>query len=823
MEKTVSRNPSLYERNLELAQENWGPLPQLEPMKVWEFCNTGKEGSLNIRNRETEKTLYFPDSIDVECQTWMNTLKQGWNNTLVLYGLGLGYYFYAIKSQLELDPERRLVFLEDDPEMLRAFLETDAVEEIISHPQVQMIFISKDEMLPAALGSKFTRPGFNGAILTGLLAYMVRKEAKFKKFTFFVDFVSSTHMKVMYEMTQGGLIYFRNYFSNFLNLNEGILGTELFGKFTGIPAIICGAGPSLGKHIPLLKTLKNKALIFAGGTAMNALTANGITPHFGAGIDPNYTQLSRVLENNALLVPYFVDMRMNSEARNALLGDVLYMPTNPISAYRIGIELEDEAGIPRSPPFVGGLNVVNYSLVLAHKLGCKLVLCVGLDLAYTEGASYAPNVRVHAAFDPVKELISKSPLDQLIIRNDIYGNPTQTLYNWVLESSWYEEYVAKAPELKVYNCTEGGIGLGSIENIPLKEAADKYLTQEFALDDKVRDEIKRARSFAMPGKAKLREVLMGFSSELSQFCAKLKKAEIEEKRELIEHELEKHDRLALYIENYKGLYEGDRKYRYLETLLQNLDSVLYHALMLDTEKHSAVLQPLVPQGAAVRYYEDGKTIQAVLPKNPDAYEGTFLYYYKNGQLKRSIDFHNGKRSGWDRFYDPKGQILVEAEYEEGLPKGVCKVFDSQGTLIRALRYKAPGVVEEVLRADAKGKLIPDLSHEKGYEKYAVKNIDLLSEYIAKLIKTIEQFEDSSDSSWKELHKELDLLKEIFNELRNLAGMDPEDYKELLWGSRTSNQMVANFILEASKSLEPNVLKIQESLERLLKQQNDKKL
>ena len=64
-----------------------------------------------------------------------------------------------------------------------------------------------------------------------------------------------------------GTAQMKNVFSNFL-FNHSIKKAEdLFGKFHGIPAIICGAGPSLTRHIETLKNISDRALIFGGGSA----------------------------------------------------------------------------------------------------------------------------------------------------------------------------------------------------------------------------------------------------------------------------------------------------------------------------------------------------------------------------------------------------------------------------------------------------------------------------------------------------------------------------------------------------------------------------
>jgi len=95
--------------------------------------------------------------------------------------------------------------------------------------------------------------------------------------------------------------------------NPGI--NSLYGKFTGHPAVIVAAGPSLKKNAHLLKDVQGKALIISCDASLKYLLKEGIKPHLvtslerehevqqffeGAG-DPNiYMAACPVLYNHAI-------------------------------------------------------------------------------------------------------------------------------------------------------------------------------------------------------------------------------------------------------------------------------------------------------------------------------------------------------------------------------------------------------------------------------------------------------------------------------------------------------------------------------------------
>src|SRR5581483_996644 len=55
--------------------------------------------------------------------------------------------------------------------------------------------------------------------------------------------------------------------------------TSLVDQFTGVPAIVVAAGPSLDNNIAQLGALEDRALIIAVDTTLRPLRAAGIRPH----------------------------------------------------------------------------------------------------------------------------------------------------------------------------------------------------------------------------------------------------------------------------------------------------------------------------------------------------------------------------------------------------------------------------------------------------------------------------------------------------------------------------------------------------------------
>jgi hypothetical protein len=256
-----------------------------------------------------------------------------------------------------------------------------------------------------------------------------------------------------------------------MTLDQNFHGNQLFGKFRGVPAVICGAGPSLAKNGHLLHDLKDRALIFAGGSSTNSLDRMGIEPNFGGTIDPNPPQRDRMWRHNLFKTPFFYRNRVFHVALNTLQGPRLYV--NGTGGYAISDWVESELGI-KDVMVDEGHNVINFLTEIAYHMGCNPIIFVGLDLAYTDDKLYGVGVDGIESPDIRKLVETKQNKSPIFPRKDIHGEAVLTEWKWVMESEWIDKYARARPNTRFINSTEGGIGMGNyIPNIPLAEVLQK--------------------------------------------------------------------------------------------------------------------------------------------------------------------------------------------------------------------------------------------------------------------------------------------------------------------------------------------------------------
>jgi len=255
---------------------------------------------------------------------------------------------------------------------------------------------------------------------------------------------------ILSEMADWGVNVLQNARANHQPSRKGV---ELKGAFSNIPAIIVGAGPSLEKNKHLLKEFEDKALIFAGGTALNVID---VEPHFAASIDPAapHEQFKSQPFMNA---PFCYQGRMNHENFSLIQGEKIRFPDGSSDAIN---------WIYGEETFNSGWTVGNFLTAIAMHMGCSPIIFVGMDLCYHNMKKYA-------------QVEAQIP-DNLVQIGDVW-----TQNDWLMAVRWTSE---QSVGRKFINATEGGI-LGLTE-MPLERVLQTCVTK-WDLRKKVIEEIQK--------------------------------------------------------------------------------------------------------------------------------------------------------------------------------------------------------------------------------------------------------------------------------------------------------------------------------------------
>ena len=393
---------------------------------------------------------------------------------IYFYGIGQGEAFHYLARFLEEKKERRLILFDNCFEKIGALLHSPRGLDLLKNPQVFLAHLGEIEQLTTQFSlpnlEVYCLPSRQGVVFQELRELILRKTL----------LSHSLHL----DRLQGYQL-FDQFLMNLRSLPHSFYANGLKGKFRGVPAIICGAGPSLTQAIPLLKTVEDKALIIGGGSTLPALSSQGILPHFGMAIDPNPEEYLRLKNSFAFEMPFLYSTRVFPQIFQTCNGPFGYMRSG------IGgmLELWIEEALSLQDPLLGELlsqesiSVTAICLAWAQFLGCNPIFLNGVDLAYTNQQRYASGVGPVSAEEPNRGA------DKMVCKQDRQGRSVDTAIRWLMESASFSHFAKKHPETTFFNTTEGGLQVEAIPYMPLEEAIQKYCTQTWNLREKVFQEI----------------------------------------------------------------------------------------------------------------------------------------------------------------------------------------------------------------------------------------------------------------------------------------------------------------------------------------------
>jgi hypothetical protein len=302
---------------------------------------------------------------------------------------------------------------------------------------------------------------------------------------------------------QTALVRTRQWIHNLLsNSGRNTLYPSLFnlrGAFTGTPAILIAAGPSLDKNIALLREAQDRALLLCVNTSLKAALAAGLRPDLvmsleGLDVTSHFEGVDLSDLNLALSQTCHPRLYDLDAARTFTFFD-----GNPAHlAFAVDRFQQEHEALD-----VGGC-IANAAFSAAVVMGCDPIILVGQDLAYTDGQVYArgtvfeqmtittDGVNGGQIFDP--DRAKQRILDASEIGGDanvfekkrrLIGVPAWdrgglvwTSLDFNLFRYWFQEKAgllhAQRP-ITLINATEGGAFIEGFEHIPLAEAIARHL------------------------------------------------------------------------------------------------------------------------------------------------------------------------------------------------------------------------------------------------------------------------------------------------------------------------------------------------------------
>ncbi len=251
---------------------------------------------------------------------------------------------------------------------------------------------------------------------------------------------------------------------------------QLDALFTGVPAVVVGAGPSLDENVRALARLQDRAVIIAADTTVRPLLAAGVRPHLVVGVDPAELNARHVSGVDGLDETWLVgEGSLHPSAFGSFAGRTF---TFKVSRHEPWPWLEGQ-GAGRGTLRAWG-SVVTSAFDLALRLGCSPVVFAGLDLAYTHERPYCSNTLYDTTWRDVLMSCNNWTFEELVAdyfanrttswEPDLRGTPVRTAPQLLSFRNWLLDQMATPSDRRFVNATGGGLLYGpGVEQASLDE------------------------------------------------------------------------------------------------------------------------------------------------------------------------------------------------------------------------------------------------------------------------------------------------------------------------------------------------------------------
>jgi hypothetical protein len=441
--------------------------------------------------------LYERDSSSLALHSRYDPLREARNSLtsfnctgadyFIFLGFGLGYLLDAL-LEMHADPSHHYFIIESDLEIIKAALEARDLSAILSLPHIHFAWPPSGPPLGEQWQSFFDPIQAQKSVFLHHLPSIALNAGLFKAAAETINsqtFRIFTDINTLVAMSQN---FLDNFVQNLLKAARAPGIAHFAGLFSGLPAAIVSAGPSLDKNIHELRGHENQILILSTDTALKPLLAAGIDPHFVLTGDPtalNYRHLQKAPTQEAFLVAEATSYPAVFEE----FEKKVIACTFENSSLRSLSDLLGNKGTLRAWG-----SVATMAMDFALSLGCNPIVFIGQDLAHTDGRIYCSGVCFDEEWfagvtdpagwhDQMKKLRSGRTT---IAMEDIWERPIETTDKLAAYWNWINKTICDHPEIRFINATEGGLLRENVEILSLKETLYRYCDSPIDLRARIR-------------------------------------------------------------------------------------------------------------------------------------------------------------------------------------------------------------------------------------------------------------------------------------------------------------------------------------------------
>lgn len=399
-------------------------------------------GSLTLALTDGQRKYYLHSNGNTsrEASLVAKEWYQPEKSVYIIYGLGLGYHIVELA---DLDESIVIHVYESDWNIIRLAFTFSPISDLLRSGRVLVNYDPDFVQLDSHRKKADEESVF--AVYYPSLRNIKNPRIREQLEEYFVAFSSVKN--------QLGLLI-RNFRMNIMDYDATV--DSLYESFRGKDLYIVAAGPSLDKNFRQLKTAGKNEIILSTGTVFKKLLREGIKPDYVIITDGNagvYHQIEGVEQENIpllLLSTAYYKISQNYQGKKYLICQQGFQKAEEYAA-KLGFNLYQTGG-----------SVSTTALDIGIMLGCRRIIFLGLDLAYT-------NNQDHASGTASVERVSTSELRQV---EDINGNLVGTAKNLNIYRKWIEKRIQNVKGIEFINANEGGAKINGMRIAKLSEIRD---------------------------------------------------------------------------------------------------------------------------------------------------------------------------------------------------------------------------------------------------------------------------------------------------------------------------------------------------------------
>ncbi|MGD0622017.1 MAG: 6-hydroxymethylpterin diphosphokinase MptE-like protein [Thermacetogeniaceae bacterium] len=379
--------------------------------------------------------------------------------TLIIFGLGMGYCVdYLVEHHVKY---REVHIIEPFDNVFKVMLAQRDLSALLSLDHLSLHLIREPQEMYGLIWNQLQ---LNTTIK---LLYHLSYRSIFTEFYDEVErlFANRTNIIMSTIATTDQSLYIWTSHQLKSVKEHGPQADILYNKYHEIPAIIVSAGPSLERHLDLLKEIGDRALIVAPGTGARILDQRGIKAHLAMAMDA-WEPEADIFEGYQGTCPLVGSFRLHPRISQEFPNRILWFATSNdrlAQYYYHRFQNKSMAVIDDNPSV--SICAIDY----AFKLGCNPIILIGQDLCYYDH-------KVHAG-EEAGSLASYNGAPHHML--DINGLPVITDNAFLsMRHSLELQNQKYGGRVQIINATEAGLGIPGIENLSFREAIARYINPQ---------------------------------------------------------------------------------------------------------------------------------------------------------------------------------------------------------------------------------------------------------------------------------------------------------------------------------------------------------